>query len=99
MEEAQHDILGPRELRELKEVEYNEETDDFIGGLAVKRHCRNGNESRSHIYGPMLQKQTCIITLPCSAKLALMDMELDENLESCKNLLKVLRKKNSMHKS
>lgn len=93
MEEAQHDILGPRDLRGLKEVAYNEETDDFIGGAAVERHCRNGDETRSHTYGPTLQKQTCIIAPPCSAKLASMDTELDENLESRKNLLKVSHNK------
>jgi hypothetical protein len=97
MEEAQQDILGPRELRGLKEVEYDEETDDFIGGSAVERHCRNGDVSRSHTYGPTLQKQTCVIAPPSSAKLASMDTDLDENLESRKSLLKVLSANHTMH--
>ncbi|KAF8181575.1 hypothetical protein BJ912DRAFT_928874 [Pholiota molesta] len=88
MEEAQQDILGPQELGGLKEVEYNEEMDNFIGGSAVERHCRNGDVSRSHTYGPTLQKQMCVIAPPSLAKLALMDMDLDENLESRKSLLK-----------
>lgn len=89
MNSAQEHILGPRSSRGLCKPEVNKREATYTGATAVERSCRNDEKTRSHTYGPSLQRQNCIISPPSSSKLAKATTRVDENLQLRNELLKV----------